>query len=141
LPDGASPPADRCDTETERVAGLDTTGWRRGWHVQCDTGAVEFAPGIDVDRDTLADFCRAHGIRRLGLFGSALRGELRADSDIDLLVEFEPGHTPGMLGIAELELELASLLGRQVDLRTSADLSRHFRDAVVAEARTLYDAA
>jgi len=102
---------------------------------------MELAPGIDVDRQALADFCRAHGIHRLALFGSALRGDIRADSDVDLLVEFEPGHTPGLLGIAELELELAPLLGRSVDLRTSADLSRHFRDVVVAQARTLYDAA
>ncbi len=102
---------------------------------------MEFAPGVDADRQALADFCRAHGIRRLALFGSALRGELRADSDLDLLVEFEPNHTPGLLGMAELELELARLLGRSVDLRTRADLSRHFRDVVMAQARTLYDPA
>ncbi|MGH3907407.1 MAG: nucleotidyltransferase family protein [Pseudonocardiaceae bacterium] len=102
---------------------------------------MELAPGIAVDEDALRAFCRANGVRRLGLFGSALRGELRPDSDIDLLVEFEPGHTPGLLRLAGLELELEALLGQEVDLRTQADLSRHFRDDVSASARVLYDAA
>ena len=89
---------------------------------------MELAPGVTTDEDVLARFCRAHGIRRLGLFGSALRGDLRPDSDIDLLVEFEPDRVPGLLGVAQLELDLAGLLGREVDLRTRNDLSRHFRD-------------
>ncbi len=89
----------------------------------------------------LAAFCRARGIRRLGLFGSALRGELRPDSDIDLLVEFESGRTPGLLSLAEFEFELEGLLGREVELRTPSDLSRYFRDEVAASARVLYDAA
>lgn len=102
---------------------------------------VKLTPAVAIDDEGLRDFCSTHGIRRLRLFGSALRGELRADSDIDLLVEFEPGRTPGLLGIARLELELAEMFGRPVDLRTLADLSRYFRDDVAAEARTLYDAA
>jgi uncharacterized protein len=67
--------------------------------------------------------------------------ELRDDSDIDLLVEFEPGRTPGLLGVAKLELELQGLLGREVDLRTAGDLSPYLRDDVVAAARVLHDAA
>jgi predicted nucleotidyltransferase len=102
---------------------------------------VELTAGIAVDDEVLADFCSTHGIRHLGLFGSALRGEVRPDSDVDLLVEFEPRRTPGLLGIAQLELELSGLIGRSVDLRTSGDLSRHFRDEVVNNARTLYAAA
>ena len=102
---------------------------------------MELAPGTTIDDGDLRAFCSAHGIRRLRLFGSALRGELRADSDIDLLVEFEPGRTPGLLGVARLELDLAEMLGRPVDLRTLADLSQYFRDEVASEARTLYDAA
>ena len=102
---------------------------------------VELAPGVSIDDDVLMTFCRTNGVRRLGLFGSALRGELRPDSDIDLLVEFEPNRVPGLLHLAALELELAELLGRDVDLRTAADLSRHFRDEVSAGARVLYDAA
>lgn len=99
------------------------------------------APGIAIDDEVLRTLCRESGVRRLRLFGSALRGELRPDSDIDLLVEFEPGRTPGLLRLAGLELELEALLGRRVDLRTPADLSRHFRDDVSAGARVLYDAA
>lgn len=102
---------------------------------------VELAPGVTIDDDVLKAFCRTNGVRRLGLFGSALRGELRPDSDIDLLVDFEPGRVPGLLHLAALELELAELLGREVDLRTPADLSRHFRDEVSTSARVLYDAA
>lgn len=102
---------------------------------------VELATGIAVDDERLAEFCRANGLRRLGLFGSTLRGEHRTHSDIDLLVEFEAGRTPGLLRLATLELELGALLGREVDLRTPADLSHRFRDEVVANARVLYEAA
>lgn len=96
---------------------------------------------MTVDEKALAAFCRANAIRRLGLFGSALHGSLRPDSDIDLLVEFEPDRSPGLLRLAELELELSALIGRDVELRTAGDLSRYFRDEVAADARVLYDAA
>lgn len=102
---------------------------------------MELTRGITLDDDVLAELCRRHGIRRLALFGSALHDQLRPDSDIDLLVEFAPGHTPGLLGIAAIELELERLVERRVDLRTPGDLSRYFRDTVTAEARPLYDAA
>ena len=69
-----------------------------------------------------------------------MRGEDTPSSDVDLLVEFEQGRTPGLLSIAELELELGSVLGREVELRTYEDLSRHFRDTVRAQARVLYAA-
>lgn len=107
----------------------------------CETCDMELAEGIAVDDEQLGSFCAEHGIRSLRLFGSALHGTLRPDSDIDLLVEFEPECTPGLLSMAQLELELGELLGRQVDLRTLHDLSCHFRDQVAAEARTVYDAA
>jgi predicted nucleotidyltransferase len=97
---------------------------------------------VSIDADAVAAFCRRNGIHRLALFGSALRGELRHDSDIDLLVEFEPGRVPGLIRLAAMELELSPLFGgREVELRTYADLSRHFRDRVRAEAVALYDAA
>lgn len=102
---------------------------------------MELVPGVNVVEDELRSFCVGHGIHRLGLFGSALRGELRRGSDIDLLVEFEPDRTPGFLGIAQLELELGELFGRPVDLRTRWELSPHFRDEVVATARRLFGAA
>jgi uncharacterized protein len=99
---------------------------------------MELAADLTVDDTVLVALCREHGIRSLRLFGSAARNELREDSDIDLLVEFEPGRTLGLLGVAKLELELQELLGREVGLRTAGDLSPYFRDAVVAAARTLY---
>lgn len=94
---------------------------------------------IHVDRERLATFCRRHHIRRLALFGSALRGELRSDSDVNVLVEFEPEHVPGLFGIARLERELSAVFGgRKVDLRTPEDLSRYFRADVIAEAELQY---
>ncbi len=96
---------------------------------------------IPVDQKALAELCRRHQIRRLSLFGSVLKGEDRPDSDVDLLVEFEPGAAPGLLGLAAIEAELTALLGgRQVDLRTAQDLSRHFRAEVVRSAEVQYAA-
>jgi predicted nucleotidyltransferase len=96
----------------------------------------------DVDEQSLADFCRRHGIRRLALFGSVSRGEDAGGSDVDLLVEFEHGRTPGLIRLASMELELARLFGdREVELRTYEDLSRYFREEVRATATLLYDAA
>jgi predicted nucleotidyltransferase len=90
---------------------------------------------LGVASDVLARFCEIHHIARLSLFGSVLAGTERPDSDVDLLVEFEPGRVPGMLALAGMEAELSTLLGgRRVDLRTAADLSRYFRDEVVRAA-------
>ena len=88
----------------------------------------------------LKTFCRKNHINKLSLFGSALHGELRPDSDIDLLVEFEKGHVPGLITLAGMEIELTELLGRKVDLRTPGDLSKHFRNEVVREAEVQYEA-
>ena len=97
---------------------------------------------LNLDAEALAQFCKAHHIRRLSLFGSQLKGTARADSDVDLLVEFDPDHVPGLLGIAAMELTLSEMLGgRPVDLRTAQDLSRHFRDEVVRTAEVQYVAA
>jgi predicted nucleotidyltransferase len=106
-----------------------------------DHGAMDLRPGIVLDDASLADFATRHGIRRLAAFGSVLRDDFDDDSDIDLLVEFEPGQVPGLLAIAAMEIELGERLGREVDLRTLADLSRHFRDEVRSSARELYAAA
>lgn len=93
------------------------------------------------DPEALASICRKHRIRRLSLFGSTLKGAAREDSDVDLLIEFEPDAKPGLIGMAKIELELSSLLnGRKVDLRTAADLSRYFRDEVLRTAKTQYAA-
>lgn len=93
-----------------------------------------------VDRERLAELCRRHGIRRLAVFGSAARGELRPESDLDLLVEFEPGRPVGLRFITVAD-ELGEVLGRKVDLNTAGFLSPHFRDKAVREAVPLYDAA
>ena len=94
---------------------------------------------LKLDEETLARFCEAHHIRRLSLFGSQLKGTARPDSDVDLLVEFDPEHIPGLLGVATMELALSEMLGgRRVDLRTAQDLSRYFRDEVVRTAEVQY---
>jgi predicted nucleotidyltransferase len=91
-----------------------------------------------MSKDKLAGFCKKNHIRKLSLFGSAIRGEIGPDSDIDLLVEFEEGRTPGLFSIVRMEMELAETLGRKVDLRTPDDLSQYFRDEVMRNARLAY---
>jgi predicted nucleotidyltransferase len=95
---------------------------------------------ITLNQSQIADFCRKHHIRRLALFGSVLRDDFRPDSDVDVLVEFEPGHTPG-LAFFSMEAELSNILGRKVDLNTPQFLSRYFRDAVQAEVEVQYEQA
>ncbi len=95
---------------------------------------------ITLPRAEIADFCRHHHVRRLALFGSVLHGGFRPDSDVDVLVEFEPGHTPGLRFFA-MQDELSRLLGRRVDLNTPQCLSKYFRDDVLAEAEVIYGAA
>lgn len=91
-----------------------------------------------LDRDVIAEFCQRHRVRRLALFGSVLHGDDRPDSDLDLLVEFEPAVQIGFIGLAAMQIELSNLLGRSVDLRTANELSRYFRDRVLAEAEVQY---
>ena len=94
---------------------------------------------ISFPKDRIAAFCRERGIRRLAVFGSALRPDFEPESDIDILVEFEPNRTPGLFGMARMERELSALLGdRKVDLRTPEDLSRYFRQDVLDEAEVQY---
>lgn len=95
---------------------------------------------INIPKEKIADFCRKHGIRRIACFGSVLRDDFMPESDVDVLVEFEPGHTPG-LAFFTMQRELSEILGRRVDLNTAGDLSPYFRDEVLSEAQVLYDAA
>jgi len=88
-----------------------------------------------IQKEQLEEFCRENHIKKLSLFGSALRDELLPDSDIDLLVEFEKAHIPGLMDLAGMEIELTEMLGRKVDLRTPAELSRYFREDVLSKAR------
>jgi len=95
--------------------------------------------GLFDDRAALVTLCRRHNIRRLSLFGSVLKGTARQDSDVDLLVEFEPGQAPGLIALAGIEAELSSLIGgRRVDLRTPQDLSPLFRSEVLRSADLQY---
>ena len=100
------------------------------------------APSIELSQSVIAGIartCRYWHIRRLALFGSVLRDDYGPDSDIDVLVEFEEGHVPGYFGLAAMQLELKEIIrDRPVDLRTPQELSRYFRDQVVASAETLY---
>ncbi len=93
------------------------------------------------DNSALISLCQRHHIRQLSLFGSTLKGANRPDSDVDLLVEFEPGMAPGLLHLAGIEMELSALIGdRKVDLRTAQDLSRYFRDEALRTAEVQYAA-
>ena len=97
---------------------------------------------VKLPNRKIAGFCRRHNIRRLAVFGSALREDFRPDSDLDVLVEFESGLTPGLIRLAGMEIELSALLGgRKVDMNTPLCLSRFFRDQVLAEAEPVYVAA
>ncbi len=96
-------------------------------------------PVLTAHKAAIAEFCRKHSIRRLSLFGSYLKGNPSLESDIDLLVEFDKGKAPGLLGLAAMEQELSTILGgRPVDLRTPQDLSRYFRDEVVRSSQVQY---
>lgn len=92
---------------------------------------------INIPRQQIAELCRRHHIRRLALFGSVLRDDFGPESDVDVLVEFEPGRTPG-LGFFGIEIELSELLGRKVDLNTPMFLSRYFRDEILEKSQDLY---
>lgn len=96
--------------------------------------------GVVLSEDRMREFCRRNHIRKLSLFGSVLREDFEPDSDIDVLVEFEPGKTPG-LAFFGMQDELSEMLGRKVDLNTPACLSRHFREEVLREAEVQYVAA
>lgn len=98
------------------------------------------AEPIQIPKEMLADFCRRHKVRKLSVFGSALRDDFGPDSDVDVLVEFEPGTRVG-LNFFAMEIELSEILGRKVDLNTPGFISRYFRDQVMKEAKVQYEQA
>ena len=103
--------------------------------------AFQASARIHIDRTRLELFCRKHALRRMAFFGSVLRADFRPDSDVDILVEFKPGRTPGFFRLFEMQDELSEILGRSTDLKTREDLSPYFRDEVVRSAEPFYDAA
>ncbi len=92
---------------------------------------------LEIPKEQVAEFCRRHHIHRLALFGSVVRDDFQSDSDVDVLVEFEPGFVPGLEFFA-LETELSEIFGRRVDLNTPSFLSKYFRDRALAEAEVHY---
>jgi predicted nucleotidyltransferase len=102
------------------------------------TAGMKQKLNIKIPRGKIIEFCRRNHITSLSLFGSALRDDFREDSDIDLLVEFDSNHIPGLIRLAGMEIELTEILGRKVDLRTPQDLSRYFRQEVVDNAEVQY---
>jgi predicted nucleotidyltransferase len=94
---------------------------------------------VQLPTQQIEAFCVRNHIRKLSLFGSILTPRFRPESDIDMLVEFEPGRVPGLFDLAGMEIELSEMLGRKVDLRTPQELSRYFRDEVVAAAAVQYE--
>lgn len=95
---------------------------------------------IQVDRQALERFCRENNIRKLSLFGSVLRDEFGPDSDVDVLVDFQPGTRIGLIGLGTLQIALSELIGRKVDLHRTKDLRPAVRDTVLPEAEVLYAA-
>lgn len=95
---------------------------------------------IQIDREQLVAFCRRHHLTKLALFGSVLTDRFGPDSDVDVLVEFDSEHIPGLIALSRMERELSDILGRRADMRTPNDLSRYFRDQVVREAVIQYAA-
>jgi predicted nucleotidyltransferase len=93
---------------------------------------------IEIPQERIAEFCRRHHIRKLSFFGSVISEHFTQDSDVDVLVEFEQGQVVGLLRLAGMEIELSEILGRKVDLRTPADLSRYFKDDVLSAAEVQY---
>ncbi len=93
---------------------------------------------IEIPRERMAEFCRKHHIRKLAFFGSVISEHFTQDSDVDVLVEFEPGQVVGLLRLAGMELELSEIIGRKIDMRTPADLSRYFREEVLSSAEIQY---
>jgi hypothetical protein len=94
---------------------------------------------INFPAEKVAEFCKRNRIRKLSLFGSALRDDFRPDSDLDLLVEFQTGAAPSLIDLARMERELSAIIGgRKIDLRTPKELSRYFRDEVLSTASVQY---
>jgi predicted nucleotidyltransferase len=96
---------------------------------------------IAVEQAAISEFCRRNHVRRLSFFGSVLRDDFRPESDIDVLVEFDPDHVPGYFRLSAMERELSALLGRKVDLRTPGEIGDYFRERVLTSSRVWHESA
>jgi predicted nucleotidyltransferase len=110
------------------------------WRAKNGVALMRKNPNLKATGGEIADFCRRHHILKLSFFGSVLRDDFRPDSDVDVLIEFEPGHTPGFFKLAGIERELSLILGgREIDLGMPQDLNPYFRDEVMAMAEVQYE--
>lgn len=100
---------------------------------------IHVNPMLNISSEDLKIFCQKNHIRKLSLFGSMKQGNLKTDSDIDILVEFYPGSEPGLIELADMEFQLEEHFGREVDMRTPEDLSEFFRHEVISAAEVLYE--
>jgi uncharacterized protein len=98
------------------------------------------SPQLHISKEQIAEFCRRHHIRRFAFFGSVLRDDFRPDSDVDVLIEFEPDHIPGLIRLMGMQLEFSEMIGREADFRAPGDLHRSFREKALAEAEVQYAA-
>jgi uncharacterized protein len=139
---GRGPPSQRSESNcSTRRRSLVNLILRESCAILLHQRSQYLTPAIHIRNEQVAEFCARHRIRRLALFGSVLRSDFRPDSDVDVLVEFEPGAAVGFFGMARLERELSALLGgRRVDLRTPEDLSRYFRKSVVDQSYLIHGA-
>ena len=99
---------------------------------------MQIGSDLEIFKDKIAEFCKKNHIRKLSLFGSALRYDFKPDSDVDMLVEFDPDYVPGFITLAGMEIKLGEIIGRKVDLRTAQDLSPYFRQEVIESAVIQY---
>ena len=98
------------------------------------------SPRITINQHEIDEFCQRHHIRKFAFFGSVLREDFGPDSDVDILIEFEPEFIPGLFELMDMQLEFSDMIGREADFRLPGDLSRYFRERVIAEAEVLYAA-
>lgn len=99
------------------------------------------APKLEIPQEAIAAFCKRHRIRKLYFFGSVLRDDFTPDSDVDVLIDFEPGTRVGLITLAGMEIELSGILGRRAEIHTINGLNPHFRDEVIAQAEVQYEQA
>jgi len=123
----------------DRISRQDKAVGHRRLESDAKAGNSQVKGHVHIPKDKLADFCRRHHIRRLSLFGSVLCDDFRPDSDVDVLVEFEPGAVVGFFELYDMEQEMSLILGgRKVDINTPKGLSKYFRDEVLAQAEVQY---
>lgn len=103
-----------------------------------DTASNHIQANLQVDKEALATFCRKYNLQRLAFFGSVLRDDFQAESDVDVLVAYAPDCVPGLIALAGMEEELSAILGRKADIRSAGDLSYRFRNDVLREAQDQY---